>query len=270
MTKPETFITPQGRTIAYHKTEGSEPTVIFLGGFRSDMTGSKALALESFCKEKGQAFIRFDYSGHGQSSGKFEEGTIGQWAEDAMAVIDKLGSEQNILVGSSMGGWLMLLAALEKPEKVAALIGIASAPDFTEHLLLDSFSEEQREELKTNGVVQVPNCYDDEPYPITLELIAESGNHLVLDDVIDIRCPVHLIHGLQDEDVPWEFSVTLNEKLRTKDVKTTLVDDGDHRMSSEKHIGIILKTLDRMLTKISDSQNDENNGQNPIKTVAAQ
>jgi pimeloyl-ACP methyl ester carboxylesterase len=180
---------------------------------------------------------------------------LGDWRADVAAVLDNLCDGPQILVGSSMGGWLMLLAALDRPEKVAGLVGIASAPDFTEHLLLDKFTPEQMEALRNKQPVAVPNCYDDEePYQITYDLIAESGDHLVLDGEIDIHCPVHLIHGLQDEDVPWEFSMTVNEKLATKQVRTTLVDDGDHRMSNEKHLRIITRTLDKMLGELAEKE----------------
>lgn len=249
--KAKQLKTAKGETIAYHKLEGTQPGVIFLGGFRSDMTGSKAMALEEYCRAQGRQFIRFDYYGHGQSSGSFVDGTIGQWAEDAVTVLDELaGDHPQILIGSSMGGWLMLLATLKRPEKVAGLIGIAAAPDFTELLMWDKFTPEQQQTLREKGIIELPNCYDDAPYAITLNLIAESGEHLVLDGMIPIHCPVRLIHGMKDEDVPWEFALTLNEKLESKSVKTMLVDDGDHRMSSQKHINIICKQLDKILNEL--------------------
>ena len=250
----KTLKCPDGTEIAYHKTEGSQPGVIFCGGFRSDMNGSKALALEAFCKERGQQFIRFDYFGHGESSGAFVEGTIGRWADNVVTVIDALtGNSPQILVGSSMGGWLMLLATLKRPKNVAGLLGIAAAPDFTELLMWDKFTPQQQETLREKGVIELPNCYDDEePYKITLNLIAESGEHLVLDDIINIHCPVRLVHGMKDEDVPWEFSMTLNEKLASKQVSTLLVDDGDHRMSSERNIRAISKQLIRLIDDIKN------------------
>jgi pimeloyl-ACP methyl ester carboxylesterase len=237
-------------SLAYCKNEGQQPGIIFLSGFRSDMNGAKATALEAWCKEQNRSFIRFDYRGHGQSDGDFKDYTIGHWKQDAIHILDKVTDGPQVLVGSSMGGWLMLLAALARPQKVAGLVGIASAPDFTEHLLLDAFTPEQKIELKEHGVVHLPDCMGGESYPVTLNLIVESGDHLVLDGPINITCPVHLIHGMQDKDVPWEFSVTLNEKLKSKDVKTTLVDDGDHRMSSDKHIRILIKAVDGMLQKL--------------------
>ncbi len=251
--QPKRLKCADGSELAYHKTDGQQPGVIFLGGFRSDMEGTKALAIEKHCKARGQQCIRFDYFGHGQSTGDFSEGTIGRWATNVVTILDELtDGRPQILVGSSMGGWLMLLAALRRPEKVAALMGIAAAPDFTELLMWDKFTLEQQNQLREKGLVLLPNCYADEaPYPITMNLIAESGEHLVLDSTIKIKCPVTLIHGMQDEDVPWEFSMTLNEKLLSKEVKTLLIDDGDHRMSSDKHIAIILKNLDRMIAEQS-------------------
>ena len=237
--------------LSYHKTKGKNPGVVFLHGFKSDMSGAKALALEAFCKKQGRQFIRFDCRGHGESSGVFEDFRIGMAKEDTLAVLDKLCDGPQLLVGSSMGGWIMLLAAMARPQKVAGLVGIASAPDFTEHLLLDAFNEKQRGELQKNGRVMVPNCYGDEPYPISRDFIAESGEHLVLDGPIPITCPVHLIHGTMDDDVPWEFSMTLNEKLESKDVLTTLIKDGDHRLSSEKHLETVCKVAGKMLEKVS-------------------
>ncbi len=241
-----------GETLAYHKLEGKQPGVVFLTGFKSDMNGAKAKALEHFCREQGRQFIRFDYRGHGESSGTFEDFRIGNAKDDILSVLDKLTDGPQLLIGSSMGGWLMLLATIARPEKVAGLIGIAAAPDFTEHLLLDAFNQKQRAELLEKKCVYVPNCYGGDPYPISMDFIAESGEHLVLDGPIPINCPVHLIHGTMDDDVPWEFSMTLNEKLESKDVKTTLINDGDHRLSSEKHLGIIIRIVAKMLAKLEN------------------
>ena len=238
--------------LAYRKSAGRAPGVVFLSGFRSDMNGTKAKAIEAFCQERGTQFICFDYRGHGSSGKAFEDCTLGDWKADVLSVLDQLADAPQVLVGSSMGGWLILLAAKERPEKVAALLGLAAAPDFTEHLLVDAFSDEQKTELTQKGKVLLPDCMGGTPYPITLDFISESADHLVLDAPIDIHCPVHLIHGLQDEDVPWEFSLTLNEKLATKDVKTTLVEDGDHRLSSEKHLGLITRALGKMLDRLEE------------------
>ncbi len=238
--------------LSYHKLEGTQPGIVFLSGFRSDMTGTKALALEQFCREQGRQFIRFDYRGHGISSGKFDDYRIGTGKEDILTILDKLCDSPQILVGSSMGGWLMLLAAIARPEKVCALIGLASAPDFTEHLMLDNFTEKQKKQLVEKGMIEIPNCWGGEPYPIYHDFIAESGEHLVLDTPIALELPVHLIHGMKDDDVPWQFSMTLNEKLASKDVKTTLIDDGDHRLSSEKSLRIILRVVTRMIDRLEN------------------
>ena len=151
----------------------------------------------------------------------------------------------------------MLLAALDRPEKIAGLVGIAAAPDFTEHLLLDAFNKKQMKDIQQKGMVMVPNCYGDEPYPIYRDFIAESGEHLVLDSEIPIHCPVHLIHGMMDDDVPWEFSMTLNEKLASKDVRTTLIKDGDHRLSSDKHLSRIVRVVERMVERIEAASQEE-------------
>ncbi len=239
-----------GRRLAYHLTDGKLPCVIFMGGFKSDMAGSKALTLEALCQERGQRFIRFDYTGHGQSSGKFREGTIGSWQQDVLDIVDKLGSEKNILVGSSMGAWQMLLAARARPEKVVALVGIASAPDFTEKLIWQQFSDVQKQTMLEKGEVLLPSCYGEEPYPITKQLIVDGRKHLLLDAPIPIKVPVRLIHGLKDEDVPWEFSVRLAECLESNDVHVKYIKNGGHRLSEPEH----LKVLSDQLELIFDLQ----------------
>jgi pimeloyl-ACP methyl ester carboxylesterase len=221
------------------------------------MEGTKALALEEYCRKQGRQFIRFDYRGHGISSGRFDDYRIGTGKEDVLTILDTLCDRPQILIGSSMGGWLMLLAAIARPEKVAALIGLASAPDFTEHLLLDTLSDAQKTELQKKGVIMVPNCWDGPDYPIYYDFIAESGEHLVLDQEIPIHVPVHLVHGMKDEDVPWQFSMTLNEKLASQQVKTTLIDDGDHRLSSEKSLRIIMKVVDKTYALLETQEEQE-------------
>ncbi len=217
------LVRPQGESLAYHSTAGRAPGIIFLGGFVSDMTGTKATALESYARARGQAFLRFDYQGHGESSGRFEDGSIGLWAEDAIAAIDELTEGPQVLVGSSMGGWIMLLAALARPERVAALLGIAAAPDFTEDLMWQAFDDKRRETLKRDGVLYEPSDYDDEPYTITMKLIEEGRDHLLLRAPIPITCPVRLIHGTADPDVPWQTAIRLSEALDSDDVEVQLV-----------------------------------------------
>lgn len=209
----------------------------------SDMTGSKALALEEFAAARGQAFVRFDYLGHGASSGKFEEGTIGRWADDAIAVIDELTEGPQVLVGSSMGGWIMLLTALARPERTAGLVGIAAAPDFTETLMWNEFSPEVRATLEREGVFRQPSDYGEEPYAITLRLIHEGREHLLMQDRIPIRCPVHLIHGTADPDVPYTLSLDLMERLESADVEAILVKGGGHRLSEPQDLARLTGTV---------------------------
>jgi len=245
-----------GGWLTYHHSpaqgEGeNSPGVMFLGGFKSDMTGTKATFLEEICTEKGLEFTRFDYMGHGQSSGKFEDGTIGLWADNAITMLDEVTTRPQVLVGSSMGGWVMLLAALKRREKVAGLIGIAAAPDFTEELLWQAFDEKAQEEIEKTGMHMVPNCYDDqEPYPITKALIEDGRKHLLLNDEISIHCPVMLLQGMQDEDVPWEVALRLSRKLASQAVELQLFKDGDHRMSSPDKLSAIEQAITRMLARL--------------------
>ncbi|MCH7542545.1 MAG: alpha/beta hydrolase [Proteobacteria bacterium] len=220
-----------GASIAYEHSPGKGPGVVFLCGFKSDMTGEKALALEEFCRRRGQAFLRFDYTGHGASSGAFTDGTIGAWTADAIFVLDELTEGRQILVGSSMGGWLMVLVALARPERIAGLLGISSAPDFTEELIWHGLKAEMREKLHTDGVIHQVSVYGDEPTPITKALIEDGRRHLVLQQPIGLTCPVRLLHGMADTDVPWRGSVTLAEKLAAEDVVVTLIKDAEHRLS---------------------------------------
>nr|WP_305792856.1 alpha/beta hydrolase [Sedimenticola hydrogenitrophicus] len=238
---------PDGKRIAYHKTEGTGPGVLFLGGFKSDMTGTKAVTLEQWCREQGRAFIRFDYSGHGQSSGEFETGTIGEWLADALAVIDRLTEGPQLIVGSSLGGWLALLATLVRPQRVHALITLACATDFTRRLLLPMFTDEQKQQLSREGRVLIPCDYDNQqPYPITRELIEEGENHCLLDRPIPIHCPVRMFHGMRDPDVPWEFSRQTCERLESGDATLTLIKQGDHRLSEAADLRLILNTLEQL------------------------
>ena len=233
-----------GATIAYHKTDGEGPGIVFLGGFRSDMTGTKAQALEAYCRAANRAFVRFDYFGHGSSSGDFTDGTIGRWAEDAICVLDEITDGPQILIGSSMGGWIMLLAALARPARVGALIGIAAAPDFTETLMWQRYPEEVRETLRRDGVYFQPTPYEEGPYAITLKLIEEGRNHLLLERAIDISCPVHLIQGMADDAVPWRHALAITENLASERVTLTLVKDGDHRLSRDEDLARLMRTLD--------------------------
>jgi len=240
---------PDGATIAYNSLAGKSPGVVFLGGFMSDMCGSKALALELHCKERGQAFLRFDYTGHGQSSGAFRDGTISQWANDALYAIEQLTQGPQVLVGSSMGGWIMLLAALRLQEKVCGLIGLAAAPDFTEDLIARELNLSQRQAMARDGFVQVACDYGDEPYTITQNLIDDGRINLLLGADIPLNMPVRLIQGLKDNDVPWATALKIQEKLTGTDVEVTLVKDGDHRLSEPTDLKRLTTILDTLLVR---------------------
>lgn len=235
-----------GNTIAYATTPGRAPTVVFLGGFRSDMTGTKAVALEAWAEKRGQAFLRFDYLGHGQSSGKFEDGTIGRWLDDSLAAIDRLTTGKLVLVGSSMGGWLALLAARARPERLAGLVLIAAAPDFTERMLLKGLSPEDRATLQRDGRLERPSQYSPEPSVFTWKLIEEGRNHLLLDTPLSLPCPVRLLHGQSDPDVPWEYSLQIAQHLDAPEVVTTLVKGGDHRLSTPADIARLIATVSEL------------------------
>ncbi|MGB0577731.1 MAG: alpha/beta fold hydrolase [Alphaproteobacteria bacterium] len=243
---PKIFSRENGAAIAYHKTEGDGPGVIFLGGFMSDMDGTKAVALEAHCRQQGRAFLRFDYQGHGQSSGAFTDGTIGKWSEDAIDVLDSLTDGPQILVGSSMGGWIMMLAALARPDRVAGLVGIAAAPDFTESLMWQHFPPDVQETLLRDKIYYQPSEYGDDPYPITLALIEDGREHLLLEKPLAIHCPVHLLQGMKDDAVPWEHVMAISHELLSEHVTITLVKDGDHRLSRPEDLQKICTAVDWM------------------------
>jgi pimeloyl-ACP methyl ester carboxylesterase len=235
-----------GVELAWARQDGKSPTVVFLPGFRSDMTGDKATALAAFCAERGQAMLRFDYSGHGASGGRFEDSTISRWSDDALTMIDRLTDGSLIFVGSSMGGWIALLAALARRDRVAALIGIAAAPDFTEALMWPAMTIEQRATLERDGVVHRFSQYG-EPTPITRALIEDGRTRLVLKAPIELDCPVRLLHGQNDPDVPWEVAVRIAERVNSNDVQVILVKDGDHRLSRPQDLSLLCRTLAALL-----------------------
>ena len=236
-----------GATIGYRRRDGKSPGVLFLCGFNSDMSGTKAEALDAFCAARGHSFLRFDYFAHGVSSGDFADVTIGRLLGDTLAVIDKLSEGRLVLVGSSIGGWLMLLAALARPERVKALIGIAAAPDATEDLMWQRMPFELREDVITKGAVRVPSKYSESGYLITRKLIEEARNHLVMRAPLAIERPVRLLHGMMDPDVPFETSLTLADCLTGGDAQVTLIKDGDHRLSRTQDIELLLRTLTSLL-----------------------
>ena len=240
---PKTLAREGNVHLAYHSTRGETPGVIFLGGFRSDMTGTKAIALEQACRTRGQAFVRFDYFGHGQSGGEFTDGTITRWRDDAIAVLDAASEGPQVLVGSSMGGWLMLLVALARPDRVAGLVGIAAAPDFTEDLMWSVFDSSIRTTLETEGVYLEPSAYDPEPTPITMRLIEDGRENLVLRQPIPFSGPVRLVHGMDDPDVSWQHSVRTATALTSGDVSVSLIKGGDHRLSEPHQIDQIIAAV---------------------------
>lgn len=230
-------------SLAYVSSAGDKsPTVMFLGGFRSDMEGTKATFLESKCIEAGHPFIRFDYSGHGVSEGKFEDGCIGDWAEDALAILDELTDEPVVLVGSSMGGWISLLLALKRPDRIHAIVGLAAAPDFTK-IMEEKMTSEQREELENKGFFALDNEYSDEPYVITKKLIDDGKEQCLLHSDINIKCPVRLIQGKKDTDVEWRTAEVIQDKLITNDVDVILLDDADHRLSAPEELDVLRQTV---------------------------
>ena len=213
-----------------------------MSGFMSDMNGSKALALEQHCQERGLAFLRFDYMGHGNSSGNFADGTIGLWAQNALTAFDELTEGPQIIVGSSMGGWMMILTAVSRPERVAGLVGIAAAPDFTEDLLPKQLTEIQLSKIQEDGFVVIPSEYEI-PYTITKKLLDDGTQHLVLRNEIPLDCPVRLLHGLEDTSVPWKTALKIQNLVRSKDVEVTLIKNGDHRLSREEDLEKLKKTV---------------------------
>ncbi|MFP4274264.1 MAG: alpha/beta fold hydrolase [Paracoccaceae bacterium] len=248
MTAAQFLDTPQGRRLAYHRSEGQGPGVVFLGGFMSDMEGTKAVHLQHWAERTGRAFLRFDYSGHGQSAGAFTDGTIGDWAEDAMAVLDALSEGPQVLVGSSMGGWIALLAARRAPERMAGLVTIAAAPDFTEESMWAGFDRRQREALEREGVVHLPSDYG-EPYPITKRLIEDGRAHLVLRSALHLPFPVRFLQGTADADVDQAVALRLLDHATGPDMRLTLVDGADHRFSDPDCLALIEESIEAVLAR---------------------
>jgi pimeloyl-ACP methyl ester carboxylesterase len=249
---PTRLVLDDGTSLAYCHTPGSLPGILFCAGFNSNMQGDKALALEAWCREQGRQYTRFDYYGHGESSGDFEQGTIGRWRNDALAILDKVTSGPQLIVGSSMGGWIMLLTALARPDRLLGLVGIAAAPDFTHSLGTRGLSEEQQQQMADTGYCEIANCYDDgEPYRISRQLLEEGDNHLLLNAEIALDMPVRLIQGQLDDDVPWEQALELQSCLRSKDVELQLVKAGDHRLSEPADIKRLVTTIERLLDQLA-------------------
>lgn len=244
------------REIAYLRRPAAArvtaPGVVWLGGFRSDMRGTKAADLDRMAAEKGLAYLRFDYSGHGASGGRFEEGTIGLWLEESLAALRGLTEGPQVIVGSSMGAWLALLVAraldaADESERVKGLVLVAPAVDFTERLIWEKMALKARKALMKDGVWLRPSAYSQVPYPITKALIEEGRKHLLLDGMIRTGCPVHILQGMQDEDVPWRHAMTLVEHLAGDPVSITLIKDGDHRLSREEDLARLRAAVEAMV-----------------------
>jgi pimeloyl-ACP methyl ester carboxylesterase len=233
---------PAARSIAVRVRGGGGPGLFWMGGFKSDMKGTKAAALDDWAKAQGRAMVRFDYSGHGESGGAFTDGTIGRWLEESLAVLEACCRGPQVVIGSSMGGWLALLlmrALAERPAPVATIVGlvlIAPAVDFTEELMWKRFPAAIRDEIEQKGFWQRPSDYSEEPYPITRALIEDGRSHLLLGGMIESGCPVRILQGVQDPDVPWQHTVELTARFARDDVVLTLVKDGDHRLSRPEDI----------------------------------
>ena len=235
-----------GRRIAHRRTSGDGPGVVFLGGFRSDMTGIKATFLETWAKARGRAFLRFDYTGHGASSGDFLDGTIGGWARDAEDAVERLTEGPQLLVGSSMGGWIALLLAGRLPGRVAGLVGVAAAPDFTEDAMWAGMDAAARGRLAADGRIEVPSDYDDAPFPITRALIEEGRRQLVLRRPLALPFPVRLLHGDADRDVELDVALRLLAHAECPDMRLTIVKGADHRFSAPENLELLAETVEAL------------------------
>ena len=247
--EPSYLTRADGARIAYRRVEGRSPTIVFLGGFSSDMTGTKATYLDRWCRDHGRAYLRFDYQGHGASGGRFVDGTIGTWRDDALAVIEGATDGPLVLVGSSMGAWIMLLVAGALAGRVRALVGLAAAPDFTETLVWERLAAAEREALAREGVIHLPSDYDAAGSPISHDLVTEARAHLLLGAPIAVDCPVRLVHGLDDRDVPWEMSRRLLQSLTSGDASLELVKGGDHRLSEPADLARLARILGELLDR---------------------
>ncbi len=244
---PQHLDLADGRRIAYHRVDGrGPPGVVFLGGLSSDMTGTKAVHLHAWAQRTGQSFLRFDYTGHGGSSGEFADGCVGGWADDARRAITELTEGPQILVGSSLGGWIALLLARDGAVPVAGVVGIAAAPDFTEDIMLRAATPEQRAQLLEKGRVDMPSDYE-EPYLVTARLLADGSRHLLLNGPLPVKAPVRLLHGTADTDVPLDTALRTIDALECDDARLTIQRGADHRFSSPTELGLIVDAVEELL-----------------------
>ncbi len=253
MHNPQFVDGPHGTRLAYATVDGAGPQIVFLGGFRSDMTGTKAAYLDAWARASGHAFLRFDYSGHGASGDSFANGTVSRWTDDALAVLDARGRPPFVLVGSSMGAWIMTRVALAHPEKVAGMVGIAAAPDFTEDLLWPRLDPAQRAMVQNNGVVEVPSLYSEVPDVYTRALFEDGRAARVLTRAIPLDMPLRLLHGDQDELVPWQHAAKLMAAFQGRDATLTLVKGGDHPLSEEADLRRLTETIESLIHQIGSA-----------------
>ena len=246
------FTSPEGRRLAFRHNPAStgKLTFVWMCGFKSDISGTKVLRLEDWANRTGHGFLAFDYSGHGESDGAFEDGTVSQWRADALAAIDSQTDGPLVIVGSSMGGWMALLAALARPDRVKGLVLVAPAPDFTEKLMWPEFPAEAQAEIMEQGFTLRPSDYD-EPYTITRALIEDGRQWQILDGPIGFDGPVRILQGMQDADVPWTHAARLVDALTASDLTITLIKDGDHRLSREQDIARLLATCDEVAATLA-------------------
>ena len=238
-------------TLAYNHTDGRGPAIIWCGGLKSDMEGGKALHLHDWAKREGRAYVRFDYFGHGISSGRFRDGTISRWARDVVQVMDEVAKGDVILIGSSMGGWASLLAMMERPERVKAMVLIAPAPDFTEKLMWDNWDEAARRAVTEDGIHYEPSDYD-EPYEYSRELMDDGRARQILDTPIVFPGPVRILQGMQDDVVPWEYASRLLDVMTSQDVTMTLVKSGDHSLSRPEDLSRLEQTVDGLCRDLEE------------------
>lgn len=256
---PDPDFLPQddGERIAYLARPGEGVGAVWLGGFNSDMFGTKAQALQDWADEDNRPFVRFDYFGHGQSSGDPARGTISRWTDDALAILDKVAEGPQILVGSSMGAWIALLAARERPDRVHGLVLAAPAPDFTEDLMWANFPPDAKRTLESGGVWERPSAYEPETHVITMDLIADGRENLVLRSPLVLDIPVRILHGMRDPDVPWERSLKLAEQLTGDDVTLTFVKDGDHRLSDDLNLARLIDLVESLAWEVEEELAEE-------------
>ena len=255
MDEPDFLYINDKQRIAYHKIDGKKPGIIFLCGHGSDMNGTKSIYMENWARKHGHGFIRFDYRGHGQSDGNFLDLGISDWTEDALAVIEQLTDGQQVLVGSSLGGWIMLNAACARPDRIAGLIGIAAAPDFTKELIWDTLDADAQLAMKQTGHLLVPSPYADEPVIYPYHLVEDGAAHLHLQGgTINITTPVRLLHGMQDEEVPWDTACRIMEKLAADDVILHLDKAATHRFSEPAQLDMLGQTATDLLACINKTK----------------